>query len=533
MQKRNGYFQVIRNSNGTSVRLIPPMYGGEEVKSEQIVKYLQKNQIMECDFAKITKALADLTTEVIVPVSNYKGYPINECMNIEVSKDSMTAVVNFIPPSNDGKRMNLGDMKSELEAAGIQYGIDEGGLASHTRNPVYCTDIIVARGKAVREGTHAFITYMFKIDRKAKPKRKDDGSVDFHQLENISHIKKGDLLAKLTPADSGESGINVFGQEVKPRAVERLRLKYGKNITISDNRLELYSDVDGHAVLEGDKVFVSNVYDVPGDVDNSTGDIIYDGSVVVHGTIRTGFKVKAFGDIEVFGAVEGAEVIAGGQVILHHGIQGMSRGIIVAKGNVVTKFIESAKVYSEGYIEAQSIIQSQVSAKGDVIVNGAKGNIMGGHVRSSTLIDAKFIGSNMGITTVVEVGLDPTVQDRFTKLKRDMIEKNEELIRLQQVKMVLKKRLAQGQNDNEKRMAYNQTVAAIDELKKEIFAAQDEMDVLSGELSENTVARIMVSRVIYPGTKVIVSGLQYNVNEQVSYCQYMKLKGEIFISPLT
>ena len=291
--------------------------------------------------------------------------------------------------------------------------------------------------------------------------------------------------------------------------------------------------MDGHAVLEGDKVFVSNVYDVPGDVDNSTGDIIYDGSVVVHGTIRTGFKVKAFGDIEVFGAVEGAEVIAGGQVILHHGIQGMSRGIIVAKGNVVTKFIESAKVYSEGYIEAQSIIQSQVSAKGDVIVNGAKGNIMGGHVRSSTLIDAKSIGSNMGITTVVEVGLDPTVQDRFTKLKRDMIEKNEELIRLQQVKMVLKKRLAQGQNDNEKRMAYNQTVAAIDELKKEIFAAQDEMDVLSGELSENTVARIMVSRVIYPGTKVIVSGLQYNVNEQVSYCQYMKLKGEIFISPLT
>ena len=158
---------------------------------------------------------------------------------------------------------------------------------------------------------------------------------------------------------------------------------------------------------------------------------------------------------------------------------------------------------------------------------------MGGHVRSSTLIDAKSIGSNMGIATVVEVGLDPTVQDRFIKLKRDMIEKNDELIRLQQVKMVLKKRLAQGQNDNEKRMAYNQTVEAINELKKEIFAAQDEMDVLSGELSENAVARIMVSRVIYPGTKVIVSGLQYNVNKQASYCQYMKLKGEIFISPLT
>lgn len=533
MQKRNGYFQVIRNSNGISVRLIPPRYGGEPIKSEQIIKYLQKNQVMECDFAELTKALADLTAEVIVPVSNYKGYPINESMNIEVSKDNMTAVVYFIPPSNDGKRIELAEMKSDLEVAGIRYGIDEGVLTSHIRNPVYCTAYVVARGKAVREGKSAFITYMFKTDRRAKPKRKEDGSVDFHQLENISHIKKGDLLAKLTPADVGESGINVFGQEVKPRAVERLKLKYGKNITITDDRLELYSEVDGHAVLEGDKVFVSNVYDVPGDVDNSTGDILYDGNVVIHGTIRTGFKVKAFGDIEVFGAVEGAEVIAGGQVILHHGIQGMSRGIIVAKGNVVTKFIESAKVYSEGYIEAQSIIQSQISAKGDVIVKGSKGNIIGGHVRSSTLIDAKSIGSNMGISTIVEVGLDPTVQDRFAKLKKGMIEKNEELIRLQQVKMVLKKRIDQGQNDNEKRMAYKQILEAIEALKKEIFAAQDEMDVLSSELSENTVARVMVSRVIYPGTKVIVSGLQYNVNEQVSYCQYMKLKGEIHISPLT
>lgn len=532
MQARNGYFQVIRDSNGISIRLFPPVNGGEQVKSEQIIKYLEKNQIIECDFKRLGTDFTDLKTEVTIPISCYRGYPIDESMDIEVAKDEMIAVVRFYPPSNDGKRIGLSDMKNDLELAGIQYGIDDTILISQIKQPVYCTDFIIARGKAVREGQNAYVTYMFKTDRRAKPKRKEDGSVDFHQLENISHIKKGDLLAKLTPASLGNSGINVFGQEVKPHSVERASLKYGKNIRLSEDGLAIYSEVDGHAVLEGDKVFVSNVYEVPADVDNSTGDIIYDGSVIVHGTVRTGFKVKASGDIEVFGAVEGAEIISGGQVILHHGIQGMAKGIIVAKGNVVTKFIESARVHSEGYIEADSIIQSQVAAKSDIVVKGAKGNIIGGHIRSSTLIDAKSIGSNMGISTVVEVGLDPTIQDKFVSLKKNIVDKNNELNKLKQVAEVLKKRSEQGQLDSDKKLAYKRTIETIDKLRSELLSMQNELDTISCQISENNSARVMVSRVIYPGTKVIISGIQYNVNEQVSYCQYIKQQGEIKLSPL-
>ena len=69
---------------------------------------------------------------------------------------------------------------------------------------------------------------MFNADRKAKPRRKDDGSVDFHQLDNINHVCKGDLLAILHQADLGENGRNVLDEVIKPASVSHTFLKYGK-----------------------------------------------------------------------------------------------------------------------------------------------------------------------------------------------------------------------------------------------------------------------------------------------------------------
>ncbi len=48
-----------------------------------------------------------------------------------------------------------------------------------------------------------------------------------------------------------------------------------------------------------EKIVVNNIYDIPGNVGSSTGDITFDGSVVVHGNVITGFRVEAKEDIEV------------------------------------------------------------------------------------------------------------------------------------------------------------------------------------------------------------------------------------------
>ncbi|MBQ8038297.1 MAG: DUF342 domain-containing protein, partial [Lachnospiraceae bacterium] len=52
-----------------------------------------------------------------------------------------------------------------------------------------------------------------------------------------------------------------------------------------------------------------------------------------------------------------------GHIILKRGIQGMDRGVLKANGNVISRFIESATVEAGGYVSADAIMHSNVSAK--------------------------------------------------------------------------------------------------------------------------------------------------------------------------
>ena len=120
---------------------------------------------------------------------------------------------------------------------------------------------------------------------------------------------------------------------------------------MSENGLELFSTVNGHATVVDGKIFVSKELEIPANVDNSTGDIDYNGSVYIRGNICEGFTVIADGDIVVDGVIEGANIACGGQVIIRRGIQGQGRVSIKAESNVICKYIENAVVESGGYIE--------------------------------------------------------------------------------------------------------------------------------------------------------------------------------------
>lgn len=533
MENKNGYFQLVRDENGIKMRIFPPAQGGEAVCYEEIIRYLEKNGIRNVDIQSLSKAVKAATGNIQqVVLTLNPGYAVHEMMDMAVDDNKLKVTARFYPPSNDGQEISKEEILRDLSNAGIVYGIEENEIDRFLKEKNYCTDYIVAKGTEPRHGTDASIKYYFNTDRKLKPKRNKDGSVDFHQLDNISHIQKGDMLAELIPADLGEEGTDVYGEPVAPRKVEQKVLKHGKNITLSEDGLKMFSEVDGHAILENDKVFVSNVYEVPADVDNSTGDISYEGSVIVRGNVRTGFKIRASGNVEVYGAVEGAEIVSGGQIILHHGIQGMSKGILVAKGNIVAKFIESARVHSQGYIEADAIIQSQVAAKGDITIMGVKGNIIGGYVRSTSLISAKVIGSPMGITTIAEVGIDPAVQEKMSTLKEEMEQKNASIKKMTQLIELFKQKAQQGRLDNEKLVMYKKSVEDMNGLRQEIMELQEQFEKLSSEATGDVNASVAVSQDIFPGTKLVINGEIRFINEELSHCRFKKMDGDIKSFPL-
>jgi hypothetical protein len=246
--------------------------------------------------------------------------------------------------------------------------------------------------------------------------------------------------------------------------------------------------------------------------------------------VRTGFKLHAAGNIEVFGVVEGATLEAGGDVIIHRGVQGMSRCTIKAGGNVVAKFIENATVTADGYITADSIFSSNISAKGDIVVSGRGGSIIGGTVTSTTLIDATSIGTAMGAATTVEVGLDPSVKERLKEI--ELLKKNKaaEIDKLDQLVVLFRKKQELGTLEPEK-------VAMIAQFTKSIILGKTEMKNLTREyeekqqmMVENVNAKIRVTKDIYAGTKVCVSGESLVLRDTFSHCMYMKKNGELVSS---
>ena len=122
-------------------------------------------------------------------------------------------------------------------------------------------------------------------------------------MTTINHCRKGEELARIIPENPGENGYDVYGQAIKPREVKHATLKFGRNIELSEDKHVIRSMVDGHVTLVDDKVFVSDVYEVK-NVDVSTGNIEFDGSIEISGNVVENFEVKAGGNVIINGLAE-------------------------------------------------------------------------------------------------------------------------------------------------------------------------------------------------------------------------------------
>lgn len=531
MQDKNSYFQIADGNDSVTMKYFPPVGKGTQLSIDEVTEFLDKVGIKDYDLPKVNRLISG-DTEAEEVISTQGCFKFDEIIDIKITPDKMYAIAKFYPNSTGGSRMNKEEIMKTIDYHKIIFGVDEKAIDEFIQNPEYCKSIVIAVGQKPVDGHDAKITYNFHTDRRAKPQLNDDGTVDFHHLNNISNVKAGDVLAELIKEDLGTPGTDVYGNIIKPKKVNRLTLKHGNGISLSEDGLRLVSEVDGHAVLEDDKVFVSDNYDVPADVDNSTGDIVYNGSVTVKGNVRTGFSIKADGNVEVFGVVEGARITAGGDIVLHRGIQGMGKSKIEAKGNIISKFIESADIVVEGYVETDTILNSNISARGDIYVRGKSASLIGGNVRSATLIEAAVIGSPMGTTTSVEVGVDPAARDTVKKLKEAIDEKTAENEKLQQLLTVMRKKKDMGMLEEDKVPMLAQLTKNVILNTADIKSATAEMEEAEKLLGENENARIRASKTIHPGTRVTIAGDYILIHKEVIHSEFIRQKGEIRAIPL-
>lgn len=520
---KNAYFVIQNRDDGTYLKIIAAQGRGAGLSIEDVMYYLDK-KLIDYDLKELNGYLDGNDYSKEFRLNDKRGYPQNEHLKIDVDKYGTRVVGRFYAPTNDGSIMTLEDIIDELKYHDISFGYILKNIIVHTKARLYCTDILLATALKPIHGHDAEIEYFFNTDIVAKPKLNEDGSVDFHQLGNISHVNKGDRLAHLVPADLGTPGKNVFGGAIPAKKVVKKILRHGRNISLSEDKLDMYSDVSGHATLVDGTVFVSDIYEVPNNVDASTGDITYNGNVSIKGNVNTGYTVKAEGDVIVEGIVEGATIIAGGDIILRLGAQGMQRAKLTAGGNIVSKFLEGCElVKANGSITTDAIMHSTVSAKEEIVVKGKRGLISGGHIVSGKGISAKTLGSGMDTQTILEVGIDPDRMERYHSLEKGVEEKTEELEEIKKTFETFQKRVKAGvKMDNEKlKMIQNAKITYANN-EKYIEKAKSEMEVILAEIESAKGGSVQVTGTARSGVTIIIARIKHKITDDISYARFVK-----------
>ncbi len=303
----------------------------------------------------------------------------------------------------------------ELAKEKVTFGIDENlvkQLASSSGERG--VPILIAKGYKPSNGEDGSMEYFFDPDPKPQFEEKASGKVNFRETEILQSVKEGDLLAVRKPGTSGESGMTVTGVQISPKPGEETPLKAGRNTKYEDDdKQRIISTLSGYArVSDRGEIEVVDVLRINGHIDMKTGNVRFDGDVVIDGDIRSGFSVIATRDVEVKGIVEDAEIHCGGKLIIRGGFIGTGKGLARVVGETHIKFLENQTIIcdSDVYV-AEEIIHAKVITSGNVYVKYGKGTIIGGHIRAKKTIEAKNIGNYHYLKTLLEVGYDPKLDE--------------------------------------------------------------------------------------------------------------------------
>ncbi len=523
----NGYFQIQINQNGVSVLLSPPIGEGEKIRASELKEYLDRIGV-PYDTKAINSALHDLgEEEVALFLTPMKLAPVDEKCTLDVSYDKMSATLRLFPPSAGGAPITKAHIMDMLQRTKVKAGIDEAAIRELLENKVYCTDVIVAKGKLPTAGRDALISYYFDTDNSARPELKEDGSVDFFKLNNLHHCTKGQVLAEIIPEEKGEDGIDVFGTVMPAREVKSIKVPHGRNIELSEDGLKYISMVDGHAMLIEGTIFVSDVYSVE-NVSTATGNIEYHGDVDVRGNVCENFSIKTDGNVFVGGVVEGATIEAGGNIIIARGMHGQNKGSLKAGGNIIAKFISAAQVEAEGFVEAEQILNAKVTAGTYVNAEAGKGLITGGRIVAKKAVNVKNAGSPMGASTILEVGCDPEAKKRLTALQKSVGEKSRAIPQMKKVIEETARKLKSGMALSQEQLKNARMLqVTLAESQKQVQEELKEIEKLDSLLKGDDHAHIDIRGTMYQGVNVSISGAIMTVKNEYTYCRLIKKGADV------
>lgn len=349
----------------------------------------------------------------------FERYPGRGLLEIEVSDDNMSCqIVNF-------NEEHLHDEQLDLDALWLEQEMRRLRLA--VRNPKLIKRVVdnlkhkksinlleLCEGNEGAAPTGAKLVCLKSTYKADTIPEKEVGARSMRR-NKILTFKKGDRIAEYQFEEAGELGWDIFGN-ILPLICPEL-----PEVTI-EGGVEETEDYGFVATIFGvsyvdsgnKKVIMSETYIHDGPVNLVSGDIVFDGPVLIKGSVGENAYIRC-GSLHIKGSVSDANLKAYGNTTIELGV--INSRVDIA-GDLNVKFLWGVDLVTEGTVVVdKSIINTDCKVGGDVIIENISGPFSGG----SSLIGGNLIcgklGSSANIVTEVAMGVDWKMSKKLAKIQ--------------------------------------------------------------------------------------------------------------------
>lgn len=449
---------------------------------------------------------------------------------LKIDDDKMAARLTLIPPYG-GVPVTLLQIQMALQEKGVTRGIMRNEIEAALKEG-YASERVIAKGLNPVRGADARFQSLIPQIRERKPQVDEHGIADYRDLGQLIVVKPGDPLMCRTPPTEGKKGWDVTGQALMSQPGQDIPFASGlQGVEIDqdtefdpDNNTLLLASTSGQPKLVPNGVMVEPTINLP-QVDLSTGNMNFDGTLNIKGDVKEGMKIHASGDVFIGGTVEAAEIEAGGNVVIKGGVIGHSEhsgdsaemptfnAIITSKGSISAHFAENVRMEAGVDIIIEEFsMHNHLTALNRVLIGksgGKKGRIIGGITSASVLVKAAVIGSNAGFITKVRAGFNPYLQAQLDKLKHeiDTLEKEQE-----DLKKIIAFVIAHPEKD--KNGLLNKALHTREKLESDCTRLHAERTHLLAEMTLAEHVQVIVEEAIHCGSEIQIGNAIWKNNEE-------------------
>lgn len=313
-----------------------------------------------------------------------------------------------------GKTPSLMTLKNAAKKAGIIRGLGHKRLSillGKIKNaaPGDVFEEVIARGLPPRNGRSSKLKPLVQnaLERILRPQKSSSHTVDMRNLGDIICVNVGTELLRRMPPTAGRAGYTVTGVSLVAKAGEWVKFKPGDGTVISahDENL-LLADISGMPKFQDQKMWVDGTFICKG-VNVGSGNVKYDGAVLVNGDVTEKMSIEASGDVTINGFVESASIKAGGDIIITEGAMGKANDshtiystTLNAKGSIHVQHGQGLDIICNGNVTiGRQLAYSRIVCRGEVTVgpiDNPNGNLFACNIKSHNKISAGTFGAVSG-----------------------------------------------------------------------------------------------------------------------------------------